>query len=196
MSKLLFYDTETTGVDYKKNSIIQISGILHIDRVEVERFNFNVRPHPKAIIAKEALKANGHKMEDLQTYPPMGTVFTMLETVLEKHVDRYSKTDRVHLVGFNNRGFDDNFFRMFFSLCGSNFFGSWFWSDSLDVLVLASYVLLNARPTMPSFKLHRVAKTIGLKVDDSRLHDSMYDTELTRDVYYAITDNILPPSLL
>jgi len=39
--KLLFLDVETTGVDNSKNGIIQLSGIIEIDGVIKEEFNFN-----------------------------------------------------------------------------------------------------------------------------------------------------------
>lgn len=48
--KLLFFDLETTGVNPGKNGIHQISGMIEIDGVEKEHFNFHVQPNPKAVI--------------------------------------------------------------------------------------------------------------------------------------------------
>ena len=40
---------------------------------------------------------------------------------------------------------------------------------------------------MPSFKQQRVAKELGVQVDDSRLHDALYDVNLTREIYRIVT---------
>lgn len=48
MSKLFFYDLETTGVKDYKHGIHQISGMIVIDDVEKERFDLKVQPNPKA----------------------------------------------------------------------------------------------------------------------------------------------------
>lgn len=189
MDKLLFYDVETMGLDYKKNSIIQLSAIIETGGAVKKKLDYNVRPHPKAIISDQALKANGHARDQLEFYTPMDEVLGQLKRELKGFVDPYDKTDKFHLVGYNNRKFDDFFFRMLFDLCGDTMFGSWFWSDSWDVMVFASRVLKDKRSGMPSFKLHRVAKTLGIFVDDTRLHDSMYDVELTRMVYYRLFPN-------
>ena len=53
--KLLFFDLETTGTNPARHGIHQISGIVEIDGVEQERFDFKVRPNPKAEILDEAL---------------------------------------------------------------------------------------------------------------------------------------------
>jgi len=192
MAKLLFYDTETTGTNYMKHSIIELSGIIEIDGEIKETFEYVVRPHAKAAIEPAALKTNGHKFEDLPTYPEMPRVHQLLTEALSKYVDKYDKKDKFHLVGFNNRGFDDNFLRMFFNLCNDDFFGAYFWADTIDAMVLASKYLVDVRHEMPSFKLHRVAKTLGIAVDDSKLHEALYDSVLAREIYYAIeTESLL-----
>ena len=192
MAKIIFYDVETTGTNYMKHSIIEMSGIIEIDGEVKQTFNFRVKPHPKAAIEDGALAVNGHKREELPTYPEMSVVHETFTNILSEFVDKYDKTDKFHLAGFNNRGFDDNFLRMFFTLNGDNFFGAYFCADSIDATVLASKHLMDVRHTMPSFKLHRVAKTLGIEVDDSRLHEALYDAELAREIYHAIdTESLL-----
>ena len=69
---------------------------------------------------------------------------------------------------------------------GDKYFGSYFWSNSIDVMVLATLRLLGVRPTMENFKLMTVAKTVGVQIDESKLHDAMYDIYLTREIYNRI----------
>ena len=46
MSKLLFFDLETTGVKFWRNGIHQIGGIVDIDGQEAERFDIRLAPNP------------------------------------------------------------------------------------------------------------------------------------------------------
>jgi DNA polymerase-3 subunit epsilon len=43
---------------------------------------------------------------------------------------------------------------------------------------------------MPDFKLKTVAKEVGLVIDESKLHDAVYDVMLTRDIYKLITEEL------
>ena len=76
---------------------------------------------------------------------------------------------------------------MFFNLNGDTFFGSYFWSDSIDVLVLASEYLEDRRVDMPSFKLKRVATELGIVFDKTDLHGALFDAMLTRQIYRIVT---------
>lgn len=144
--KLLFFDLETTGTNPARHGIHQISGIVEIDGVEQERFDFKVRPNPKAEILDEALAVGGVTREEIDAYPPMEEVYCKLVALLSRYVNKYNKTDKFFLVGYNNASFDNQFLRGFFLQNGDNYFGSWFWSNSVDVMVLASQYLLAERP--------------------------------------------------
>ena len=184
--KLLFFDLETTGVNPGKNGIHQISGMIEIDGVEQERFDFKVQPNPKAIIEQEALDVAGVTLEEVQAYPPMGEIYSKLVSMLSKYVNKYDKTDKFFLVGYNNAAFDNQFLRGFFLQNGDNYFGSWFWANSIDVMVLASHHLAPRRHEMVNFKLGTVAKFMGVDVDNESLHDAFYDIYLTREIYNII----------
>tara|TARA_R110002124_G_C8955158_1_gene513620 strand:+ start:2729 stop:3307 length:579 start_codon:yes stop_codon:yes gene_type:complete len=183
----IFYDVETTGLNPKLHSVHQLAGIVEVDGSLVEEFNYKVRPHPKAEITKEAMSVCKKSEEEILGYPEMSTVHKRFVKMLGKYVSKYDAKQKIHLVGFNNRCFDDLFLRAFFELNGDKFMGSWFWTDSLDVICLASEYLQHRRSEMPSFKLKRVAKEIGLVVDQQGLHDALFDARLTRDIYRTVT---------
>lgn len=183
----VFYDLETTGTDWRKHSIHQIAGCVEVDDVVVEWFDIKTRPHPKARIEPEALNVCHVTLDQVQSYQPMEDAYKQLIDMLSKYIDKFDNKDKAYLVGFNNRGFDDFFLRKWFEHNGDQFIGSLFWNNTLDVLVLATEYLIGRRVDMPSFKLKRVAKTVGLYVDEERLHDALYDIELTRSVYRIIT---------
>jgi DNA polymerase III subunit epsilon len=187
MAKILFYDLETTGTMYWKNGIHQFSGIVCINGEVKETFNFKMKPNPNAIIDDKALEIAGVTRKDLESYPiGMNQGYKKFTDLVAKYVDKFNKQDKFHLCGFNNRSFDDPFLRALFTQCGDNYFGSWFWSDSLDVMVLASEKFKEERSNMKDFKLSTIAEKLGITVDPSKLHDALYDVELTRESYYRL----------
>ena len=184
----LFYDLETTGTDNRKHSIHQLAGVVEVDEEVVEEFDFRIAPHPKAICEPAAMTICGVTEEQLRAYPPADVFHAEFLRLLARYVNKFDKLSKIHLVGFNNRYFDDQFLRKHFEIQGDNYFGSWFWADSLDVMVLASEYLLDRRAGMPSFKLHRVAEELGLEVDQSKTHEAGYDVQLTRQIYRIVTN--------
>lgn len=184
--KLFYFDTETTGVKFWKNSIHQISGMIVIDNEIKETFDFHIQPHPQAIIEDEALKISGVTREQIKDYPSQKDTHANLVKILDKYVDKYDKTDKFFLVGYNNAGFDNPFLRALFKQVGDNYFGSWFWSSAIDVMVLAAAKLMNERATMINFKLMTVAKQLGIKLDESKLHDAFYDIKITREIHLKL----------
>lgn len=193
MSKLFFYDLETTGTNPGRNGIHQISGEIEIDGKTVETFDFKVQPNPKAIIEDAALEVGGVTREQIMAYPPMGQVYTQLVGMLGKYVDKFNKADKFHLVGYNNRAFDDNFFRGFFLQNGDKYFGSWFWADSIDVLVLASTFLADRRAELRDFKLATVADFLGIDTTAGKLHDASFDIFVTKAVFKHIMSKFIMP---
>lgn len=143
--KLLFFDLETTGTNPGRNGIHQISGQVVIDGIVKESFDFHVKPNPKAAIEDEALAVAGVTREQIAKYPAMGTVYRQFVAMLGKYVDKYNSKDKFFLVGYNNAAFDNQFLRGFFLQNNDKFFGSWFWANSMDVMVLATVYLANKR---------------------------------------------------
>lgn len=181
--KLVFFDLETTGTLVNKHGIHQISGLIVIDGEVKEKFNLYVQPNPKAIIEQEALNVAGVTQEQVMAYPPMGQIYNQFVDMLSKYVDRYNKQDKFFLVGYNNASFDNPFLRAWFIQNGDKYFGSWFWANCIDVMVMATPYLADVRPTMENFKQGTVAKTLGIAVDDSKLHDALYDIEVCKAIY-------------
>jgi hypothetical protein len=52
-------------------------------------------------------------------------------------------------------------------------------------MLIWAQILRPVRAELPNFKLATVARHTGIDVDDSRLHDSMYDIELTRQLWLS-----------
>lgn len=181
--KLVLFDLETTGTDSVKHGVHQISGKIIINGEVKESFDIKVRPKEGAVYDEQALEIGKVTKEQLQAYPPMREGYTKLVAILDKYVSKYDKTDKFFLVGYNNAHFDNQFFRQFFMDNGNKYFGSYFWSNSLDCMVLASAALIEKRKYMADFKQATVAKELGVVIDAEKLHDAAYDIELCHAIY-------------
>jgi len=183
MTKLCFLDVETTGTNPARCAIHQISGSIYVDGEFKESFDYHVRPFEGAEINQDALDVGGLTTETLMSYPPHEEVFRSFVAMLSKYVNRYDRKDKFHMVGYNCQSFDSQFMRNFFLVNGDPYYGSWFWPDTIDVMILASAKLIEKRSEMPNFRLSTVASFLGITLDESKLHDSSYDIKLTEEVY-------------
>jgi len=196
--KLVFIDLETTGVSFEQNGIIQISGCVQIGDTVQESFDYFVRPFPADVIEEEALKVTGIDRRQLlapehpdfsavpgQEFLPPQTAYARLKELFGRYVSPYEKGDKFQFVGYNAHSFDMPFLRRFWEKNGDRFFGSWFWFPCLDVMLVWAQILQPVRHQLSNFKLATVARHLGLEVDETRLHDSLYDIELTRQLWLA-----------
>lgn len=185
--KIVFFDLETTGTLVNKHGIHQLSGEIVIDGETKETFDFRVQPNPKAEILQEALDVAGVTREQVLAYPPMGVVYGQFLAMLGKYVDKYNKSDKFFLAGYNNASFDNQFLRAWFLQNGDKYFGSWFWSNSIDVMVMATPYLAAKRAQMENFKQGTVAAALGIQVDNEKLHDAQYDIRICRAIYDIVS---------
>lgn len=188
--KLFYFDLETTCVPPAVVGIHQISGLIEIDGRVVEEFDFKVRPRDDAFYSDEALTVCGVTKEQLLSYEPIGLVYSKLTALLSRYVDKFNKKDKFFMVGYNIAHFDQEIFRGFFELNGDKYFGSWFWSAPLDVIVLAQLFLANVRPDMPNFQQGTVAAKLGIEVDSTKLHDALYDIYICRSIFKKLTGGL------
>ncbi|MEC7753841.1 MAG: 3'-5' exonuclease [Bacteroidota bacterium] len=191
--KLFFFDVETTGTLYWKHGIHQLSGKIVIDGEEKERFDFKVRPNPKAVIEQQALDVSGVTKEQIMAYTPMEEVFKELIGMMSKYVDKWTskKTGRFHLTGFNSTQFDNPFLKAWFAQNGESYFYSWFWYDSLDVMTMAALKFAPNRHSLNGFKLMNVAQYLGIQIEEDKLHDAMYDIDITEKCFNILYKELI-----
>jgi DNA polymerase-3 subunit epsilon len=184
--KLLYLDLETTGLNPNENAIIELSGILEVNEKPQESFSIYMRPDTDQIINSDALNAIGLDLNTIERYPSQEIGYSRFIKILEKYVNPYDKNDKLFLVGYNIHGFDVPFLRNFFERNHNKYFGSYFYHPSIDVMLLASYFSMRQRDNLPNFKLPTIAKSLGISVDDARLHSALYDVTITRDIFLLI----------
>jgi DNA polymerase-3 subunit epsilon len=114
MSKLLFLDVETTGLNAAVNGIVQLSGIIEIDGEVKEAFDYRLKPFPEDEISDEALVVSGITREELTTYEEPHKIYKKLKELLSKYVNPYDRlSERFIAVGYNFQ-FDYDFLNSFF----------------------------------------------------------------------------------
>lgn len=179
MIKLIYIDTETTGLDQQNSAITQLAGIIRQDSL-TEKFNITMRPHEGAIINEEAMAVQGRTLEEINSFQHPKDALAQFINILYKYVDKFDKHDKFFFLAYNAQ-FDSNMIRNLFLRLGDNYFGSWFWTPPIDIMSLAAAKLIQVRQKMPNFKLSTVYKEIIGK-DIGNAHDAMADVEAARDI--------------
>lgn len=189
--KTLFLDVETTGLDAKRHGIIQIAAIMDIDGVAVDRIDLKIRPASSCACDAKALEVSGATIEEIKGYPSESDQFRAFCGWLEKFISKFDRNDKAFFSGYNSP-FDVEFMRQFFERNGDKYFGSWFWSGTIDVMGLALLRLRAERDQMENFKLGTVASWIlgpdkvAEMTTEIGLHNAMTDIELTREIFLRL----------
>lgn len=183
--KILFIDTETGGLDPKISALIQLSGVIRIDKKDVEKFNFFIKPFEYSEVTPEALKVQGRTEEDFKTdrYKSEKEVFKQFTELLDKYVDKYNKKDKFIVAGYNVK-FDVNMLNSFFKRNGSNYLFSYINYVTIDPLPCIGFLqLCGILPELENNKLETWCKYFGIEFS---AHDSMEDILATEKLIFKI----------
>lgn len=179
MNKIIFIDTETGGVNSEKAALIQLSGIIRIDKKDVEKFNFYIKPFENSEVNEKALEVQGRTLEELKTdkYVEEKEVYKQFIKLLDKYIDKYDKTDKFIVAGYNVR-FDVDVLKAFFQRHGNNFLFSYLDSSMLDPLYSIRLLqIAEVLPVLENNKLETWCKHFGIEL---KAHDSLEDIEATK----------------
>ena len=184
--KLLYIDTETTGLDPDGCAIWQLAGIIEIaDRI-VEKFNIHMRPNPDQNINIGALEATNASFQNIVKGKSQFEGYNDFMHTLDCHINKYDTSDKFFMVGYNSHSFDSAFIRNFMKMHDNVYFGSYFWHPNIDVMLVAAYAAMKDRTKLPNFKLGTICQSLGIDFDEKEAHDAMYDVEKTREIYKQI----------
>lgn len=186
--KLAFLDTETTGLkppdDY---GLVDLAIIIEIDGEVKEKISIQCAPSPNDIITQHALDTQEVTEAELRSRQSPKEAEHKLISILEKYIDRYDKTDKLTIIGYNVQ-FDVDFLESFFNKNNNKFFGSWFNRRPLDVMGLAYYYRFKTGDELDDWKLETVCNFFGISI--SKAHSALPDAEATRSLFHTL-DSIL-----
>lgn len=195
--KLLFFDLETTGLDYNKCAIIQIAAIVAEVDIKnkinaIDAINLKMKPRSDKFIDSHALEVNKFSLEEIMLWKDDHEAYLQFIEFLSKYVDKFNKIDKFYLVGYNNIKFDFDFLKQWFKDNGDKYLMSWWWPNQIDVMSEATRYLIQYRPIMNNFKLLNVAKVLEIPFDENLLHDGLYDVKLTYKIFKKIIESNTP----
>lgn len=181
--KILWFDVETTGLDPKKNAIIQLAALIDIDGVIVDELELLIQPHDGAKIDDVALEINGRRPEEIIKQPFMQPAQALSELLkfMNKHVDQYDKKDKFFIGGYNAR-FDTDFLSEFFRRLGSKYLGSYINWTILDPMYIINIMIYTGVLKLDNRQLLTVCNSFGIELG-ADAHDAIADIKATRELF-------------
>lgn len=177
--KILYFDVETTGTNPKENEIVQFAAIIEIDGVVKEEVNFRCRPTRMDKIDPKALEVTGMTIEKLMEAPEPSVMARQIQTLLNKYINKFSKTDKFYPAGHNVQ-FDLDFLQAFWKQhidqFGTGSYQNW---RSLDSRVFGNFLAVSGKLETDSMKLETLANYFKI---DINAHDALSDIRATRQV--------------
>lgn len=186
MSKVFFFDTETTGLDPIKNDIIQIAYIIEIDGKVVEEGNMELQPFDYTTIDPKVIEMSFRTVANLKQYQPPKDAYLKLGKVLAKYVDKFDKKDKFIPAGYHVQ-FDLQFLREFWFKNNDKYFGSYFDYHILDPITSLYLMAHKNLIKVPDFHLETICTYFKIPIN---AHDAFSDIKATREVIKKVLEHI------
>lgn len=172
--EIAVFDLETTGLYASRDRIIQVAVVPFANNtLENEGWSQLVHPGESHLPLRTLIEdLTGIKTEQVSTAPP-------LRTVIEEFDQRVGT--RV-IAGHNIRAFDIKFLRKAERTQSIDL--------QLDYYVDTIVLMRKMHPELTRFNLRSCADFYGIEYDPSKLHDALYDTQLTARLLRAQIDEL------
>lgn len=181
MTKTIWLDTETSGTDPQNNALLQIAGIIDIDGIEKETFNFFVRPIKGKLINPKALECNKMTFEKISNFPDPGIVYNSILSIFDRYIDKYDKSDKFVLIG-QNPWFDKSFLDQFFKDHGNAYLYSYIDYHLIDLVGISMFLKSCGKINPDNLKLETVCKILNIEI---KAHDALEDCRAVKKCFEA-----------
>jgi len=181
--KVLWFDTETTGLDPNTNGICQLAAILEVNGEVAETWERKIQPFKGQIVEAKAVSVHGFtsvKMREEFEEPLVA--HADFRRFLGRHINARDKSDKAY-VGGQNVAFDVNFLAAWFTNCQDKYLGSWINWRKLDSLLLAHYANYKGWLDLENFKLETLTMKFGIELT---AHDALSDVSASRIMFYEL----------
>ena len=192
MKKILWLDTETTGLNPKIHGLREVAFIIEIDGNEVEKGVFKINPFSYTTknveIDDYALSISNVTVSELLTYDRSSYCFKEFMNILSRYVNVNDKNDVFMIAGYNV-SFDVGFIKDWFREMGlSDSYKDLFHYKNLDVFPLVITLKHLGLIDTENDKLETICKYFDISID---AHNSLSDIEATKKLYEAIVDKFI-----
>lgn len=180
---VFWLDTETTGLDPRINSIIDLSCIVESDHIDRACLNLKIRPtEPFDQIDREALEINGFCIDEVTTFEDAKEAVRQIVYTLRPYItDKRSR----FIIAAQNASFDRDFLREMFSRCGfSADFNEIFHHNMLDTASIFTMYRYNGWLDTDSSSLSAAAQFLGITYN---AHNSMHDLYAMRRAFRMLS---------
>lgn len=185
--KVLYFDTETTGLDPYKHALIQLAFAIEIDGVVKEVKSFHIQPLPNDVVEEEALKVNGITREQMAEFPPAEDVFGVMIDTFNTFIDPFDKTDKFYPAGFNVN-FDMEFLSTWIKKMGNKYgIGSYCHWRMVDPFPIFHWLEFMGIFQLENYKLATICQRFGIPLT---AHDAKSDILATREIIKRIETKV------
>ncbi len=194
MSKLVFFDLETGGLDPKRHPIIQFAGICVedwkiIEEVEI-KLHFNIDACDTEALEMNTFNADAWREEAIEARPATTLVSQFFRRHADVPIPKKSGTGdwyACQLAGHNAQAFDRPFITELFSYHDEFCVGSLLVWDTLQLAMTWSYLLPeNERPK--NLKLGTLAEFLGVEMTEA--HDALADVRANIEIAKRIMNGL------
>jgi DNA polymerase III alpha subunit (gram-positive type) len=179
MTNCVFYvaDVETTGLDSRLNDVIELSLYrLGSGGPEESQKTWLIRPINFDNIGADALRINGHKLEEIKRYPEASKVIVEIENWL---AEDGATTFQRSLLG-QNVSFDKDMLEQLWKKCESK--DSFpFGRRSLDTMCIELFLDFCKGQYAEGYSLSNLVKKYG--VTNTKAHTAAADVLATKQVF-------------
>lgn len=185
--KLLYVDIQTTGLDSKKNEIIELSSLLEVNGQIVDAFNCKAQPSNIENLHPDILKILNLSKLDLQVYPARNIFNTKFLEYLNKNLN---ENDRYILTAYNSR-FISDFLYSFLDVYKNNSFQKYFLKYHLDIMEIAKLFFFTGKLNSVDLKFSNVCKSLDIYLKNDTSLDkikALYKLHKVLDKRISITD--------
>jgi DNA polymerase-3 subunit epsilon len=183
VKKILWLDTETTGLSPYTNDVIQIGYIVEYDGLIVESGEFKCQPWDPSTVTEKACEVHGMSVDEMMEFEAPIKTYNKFNRLLDTHINRFDKTDKFIMAGYNV-GFDFNMMQQWWKKAGASYWGSYFEYKQFDVYPLVFMYAQRYGWDVVNHKLETIAPFLGIEIN---AHDAVGDIMATRDVYMKLT---------
>ena len=188
MSKILWVDTETTGLSAKDNGLTEVACIVEIDGVIKDKLLVKINPFTyskNVAVEDEALKLTNKSTDILKTYGDSLDEFSSFIQLLDKYIDKFDKNDKFQVAGYNV-SFDIEFIRAWFKDNNNSYYGSYFTYKDIDVFAMVKHFkLLKLIGATDNDQLKTICEFFAIPL---QAHNALDDIVATKELYKQLVD--------